>query len=258
MGIKYKHGAEEVQALAQQAGKAQAAQQELQRQFQKEMGVMQFQMELEAQRRAQLWELEKAEIASRNDFAREERIRAQKLEERDRKLKAIEESEIIPEDKKEYYRMQVMGVEGLISPAQQAQIDLRSRALDIQEQRIEASKDPMAELIDRLSNPSAAPTVVDPVQAKSIAKVKQSMQPLSAVPPARIPQRPDGQFVIFDSDGNKYAAPPDELPQYIAEGYFTVPLPAPEIPYSPEERVQSGLKNTGQGLNALRSAVWGD
>jgi len=78
MAIQYKYGEEEVKALAQQAGKAQAANIQLQQRFQKDMAMMEYQLGLEKQRRAMAWDMEKMEIASRNDFEREERERVNK------------------------------------------------------------------------------------------------------------------------------------------------------------------------------------
>jgi len=81
MPITYKYGEGEVKALAQKAGKAQAAQQKLQMRFQKDMALMDYQFKLAAQQRAKAWELEKMEIASRNDFAVQEQERVQKKQE---------------------------------------------------------------------------------------------------------------------------------------------------------------------------------
>ena len=78
MAIQYKHGMEQVQALAQQAGKAQAAKVQLDMRFKKDMAMMDYQFKLAGEQRARAWDLEKMEIASRNDFSQQENARIQK------------------------------------------------------------------------------------------------------------------------------------------------------------------------------------
>jgi len=92
MPIKYQYGEGEVRALATAAGKAQAAQQAVQNRLQKDMALMDYQFRLEAAKRSRLWELEKMEIASRMDFQRSEQMRQSQLQERELRLKKINEA----------------------------------------------------------------------------------------------------------------------------------------------------------------------
>lgn len=96
-------------AKKEQAYARQATAQLEQIQLQKEMDEFQFNIEKErmklqetykiaADQRAYEWELEKAEIASRNDFERQERQRSIKLDELDAKIKAIESSDLLADD----------------------------------------------------------------------------------------------------------------------------------------------------------------
>ena len=69
MPIDYKHGAEEVKALGAQAGKAQAAREGIQRRFQKDMAVMDYNMRIQAEQMSKDWELQKMVLKSQLDFA---------------------------------------------------------------------------------------------------------------------------------------------------------------------------------------------
>ena len=73
-------------------------------QQQKEREERERQWDLEAEQRARLWEIEKMEIRSRLDFEREERQRQQKLDEIDAAMKQIDETDRIPDNKKEAYK----------------------------------------------------------------------------------------------------------------------------------------------------------
>jgi hypothetical protein len=84
MAIVRRFGAEQVQALAAQAGQAQAKAREadvkLKQRFQKDMAMLNYNMELFKQQKAMQWETEKMELASRLDFEQSERRRRQKQE----------------------------------------------------------------------------------------------------------------------------------------------------------------------------------
>jgi hypothetical protein len=93
MAIRVRHGdIRDIAELGVLAGKAQAAQREIdyaqamarqarQMQHEKEMTTFRAKLDIEAEKRAQMWEFEKMEIRSRLDFEREERERQQKLDE---------------------------------------------------------------------------------------------------------------------------------------------------------------------------------
>lgn len=57
---------------------------------QREMAEFDAQLQIDSEKRARIWEFEKAEMSSRVDFEREERRRQVKLDERDAKLDALE------------------------------------------------------------------------------------------------------------------------------------------------------------------------
>jgi len=89
--------------LAQLAGEAEAAKRaeafaqqrlmaQLQAEQQRERLEFQARLSLEAEQRAQLWELEKMEIRSRNTFALQEKKWLQKEEEKQAKMKKLEEA----------------------------------------------------------------------------------------------------------------------------------------------------------------------
>jgi hypothetical protein len=96
MGIKVQHGkVEDVAKLGILAGKSEAAAEAMQRQLlqiehDKQMLQFRAELDLEAAKRSQQWEVEKMEIRSRTDFAREEGRRQQKLAEKQSKLDALE------------------------------------------------------------------------------------------------------------------------------------------------------------------------
>jgi hypothetical protein len=102
MGIKVQHGkVEDVAKLGILAGKSEAAQKTIARaeamqrqllQIEHDKQMLQFraELDLEAAKRSQQWEVEKMEIRSRTDFAREEGRRQQKLAEKQSKLDALE------------------------------------------------------------------------------------------------------------------------------------------------------------------------
>jgi hypothetical protein len=66
--IQYHLGAEEVQAQAAKAGKAQAQREkaniDLEQRYRTDMAMMDYQFRLEAEQRARAWDLEKMEIPS--------------------------------------------------------------------------------------------------------------------------------------------------------------------------------------------------
>ena len=148
MAIQYSYGAEEVQAKAAQAGKAQAAKVQLQQQFQKDMAMMDYGFRIQAEQRARAWELEKMEIASRMDFQQGERLRLQKEENYQNALNEIDKrvaDGVVPVEIAERAKMDAalkhFGAAGTaeflgVSPGQQQSFDLRQRELDLREQQI--------------------------------------------------------------------------------------------------------------------------
>jgi len=113
MAIRVEHGTvAPVAQLALAAGRAETAKR-------KEMLAFQAMLSAEASQRAQLWELEKMEMRSRNDFALLERRREisemddifeeqRKKRELQAKLEAIDKSEILSDREKADMRLQVM------------------------------------------------------------------------------------------------------------------------------------------------------
>lgn len=73
-----------------------------------ELATMQMraEYEIEGERRSHEWELEKAEIASRNDFMEEERKRLTKHQEYDAAMKAIDKTDSLSPKEKEDFKLQ--------------------------------------------------------------------------------------------------------------------------------------------------------
>lgn len=108
-----------VQRIAEQR-EARRAQQEaiqLQLQAQRDMKMIDYQMELEKYKRSHEWEIEKMEVASRIDFEKEERAKAAKESEYQSKKKAILESDALGKEQKAKLAvaldMEYLGASGL-------------------------------------------------------------------------------------------------------------------------------------------------
>jgi len=241
MPISYKYGEAEVRALAQRAGKARAAQQQLEMNFKKEQMMMDYQFRLAAEQRARAWDLEKMEIASRNDFQREEQARMQKQQRWSLIKKQIEETDTLEPQQKEqalydnYVKLYGGVVPERLTPYQQETIRLR-------EAEIEARRDPAKELIrQKLAERAGeapiggAPGVTAPVTAPAPAapatqqvvgqEALKALVPLSQVPHADIPQDETGKFIVVDPrNGEQWAVSAQELPSYIEQGFATRPV----------------------------------
>lgn len=117
MAIRVEHGKPStIIAAAQRAGEARAAvtvaqqaQEESDRleaqqqefEFKKVLRQQDMAIDLQMQERAKLWEIEKMQLRSQGDFAREERKRAQALDSYDAAVKYIDDSEYFDEGQKE-------------------------------------------------------------------------------------------------------------------------------------------------------------
>lgn len=75
--------------------------------FRREVATLEHQWDLEAWNRAKAWEIEKAELTSRADFAREEEKRQKEISELETKRKAIRDSAILSEDEKNKWLLQL-------------------------------------------------------------------------------------------------------------------------------------------------------
>jgi hypothetical protein len=133
MTISYKYGMEEVKALGKAAGQAQA-------QFELKKMQLEQNFQLEAQARSKMWELEKMEIASRNDFLQAEQERLEKKQEFNLGIKSIDDAVskgwLTPEQaktQKANLQLKHIGLESLpsqeITPYQKESLALREKEL---------------------------------------------------------------------------------------------------------------------------------
>lgn len=95
MPIKIKHGkAETALRFAEKIGQAKEAarlaEKQMEIDYRTNLQQQELAMDLQLRERAKLWEIEKMELASRMDFAREERQRQRKLDEIDNKMRQID------------------------------------------------------------------------------------------------------------------------------------------------------------------------
>ena len=125
MRIEHTGGAAEAGIAA---GIGEFLQRRLSKKERKEQEEREQQWELEAENRARLWEIEKMEIRSRLDFEREEKLRQRKLDEIESAVKQIDETDWIPEEKKEQYKeMLYMKKLGVTVPARMVAPELYER-----------------------------------------------------------------------------------------------------------------------------------
>lgn len=240
MAIQYKHGEEEVKALAQKAGEAQAAKQELDRRFQKDMAMMdyQFRLQLEARRRA--WDLEKMEIASRNDFDLAERKRVEMMDRFNVVKEAIEgDTRLTPDEKSQLVLQNQLKIFGGVAP--ESISPYQQELLQLRREEIEARRDPIKELMkQRLAEQGAGGPTASPDQPAAPAQpvapqpqqgavlgqaALQSFVPVQSVPPVDIPQDEEGNFIVADpKSGEMFAVTPRELPEFMQKGFVTKPL----------------------------------
>ncbi len=117
--VAAQRAAELAERLAERAEQRKAQQEEFQMRLQteKQMKMLDYQMELERYRRSKEWDIEKMEIASRLDFQKDEQKRVQKEQEYEMKKKAILDSVEIDDGKKKQLSaaldMEYLGASGL-------------------------------------------------------------------------------------------------------------------------------------------------
>jgi len=245
VAIRRRYGEGEVKALAAKAGKAQAQREQanlqLQQRFQKDMAMMDYQFKLAAEQRARAWELEKMEIASRNDFALEEKRRVEKQNLFETKVQKIREAEhmIGPEEVERLVlkaRMEDLGISGM-TEYQEAQIGMQQERMALERAKLES--DPMYVAAQELKKaqqaavtpaaaavPGEAPVGgVTPQPAPVLGQAAFTKPvPLKDVSPADIPQDERGHFIVADpASGDRYTITPAELPTYIEKGFVTQP-----------------------------------
>jgi hypothetical protein len=213
MPITYKYGEEEVKALAAQAGKAQAANIQLQQRFQKDMAVMDYQFKLAAEQRARAWDLEKMEIASRNDFQQEEAKRVERQQRWSLIKQQIDETQTLtPEQKEKALYSNYMKVFGGVVP----------KPKSIEDQKIEDA------LQNRQGVPGTAAQTQTTSQASSppqaqprslgLVETPQGMQVMSAGGEMK-PINQSGMVQVVNPSGERVKIKASQLQEAIAEGY---------------------------------------
>lgn len=271
MAIVRRYGEGEVKALAAKAGKAQAEQQQanikLQQRFQKDMAMMDYQFKLAAEQRSRSWELEKMEIASRNDFALEEKRRVEKQNLFETKIQKIKDAiPQIGEDKANELilkaRLEDLGIgERGMSEYERAMMDFRQRQLESTPeyqiaQRMKAAQEakttPAAGAVP--GQPPVGGAAPQPAPVLGQAALKGAV-PLKDVAPQDIPQDERGHFIVIDPESSKqYTVTSTELPSYIEQGFVTQPkTPAWWKQLTPfaGEKEEGGLASLGRGVQEL-------
>jgi len=213
MGIEFKHGAAEVKALAAQAGKAQAANVALNQRFTKDMAMMDYQFKLAGEQRARAWDLEKMEIASRNDFQQEETARVQKQQQWSLIKKQIEDSDILSEPQKEQaLHENFMKLHGGVVPRQKS----------VEEQMMEAAfNGPQGG--GKTGGPTqgsqdTAQSSPDPGRSLGVVETPEGMQVMSPDGGMK-PINQSGMVNVINPSGERVKIKGSQLQEAIAEGY---------------------------------------
>lgn len=217
MAIRVTHGRiADVAKLGVLAGQSVAAQREIeyartmqqrliQMEHEKEMTQFRAQLDLQASMRSQQWELEKMEIRSRTDFAREESGRQQKLAEKQSRLDALERA----------------FKEGQISEE------------DYQNAHLQESTDVPFYTYAKQAERAAATTAArqDPVK-QYIAQMLAEEQP-GAAPTA---PATTGRIRVVSPQGQSGTIEAAEWPTYQAQGFRLLSSTKPESPEKPPSK----------------------
>lgn len=201
MAIRVEHGkvgtaaqlgllAGQAKFAQQQMEYAQTAAREAQRmKHEKEMAAFRAQLDIQAEQRANIWELEKMEIRSRTDFSREEAERQRKLSEKQARLDALErarkDGQITEEDYNNAYLQETTDVP-FYNYAKQEQ--MRTTAA--------AARNPIQEYLATLMSQEGAQT--------------QPAAPTGA---------PTGRIRVTSPEGQTGTIEAGEWPLYEAQGY---------------------------------------
>jgi hypothetical protein len=217
MGITYTHGIEQVQALAQQAGKAQAAKVQLDMRFKKDMAMMDYQFKLAAEQRSRSWDLEKMEIASRNDFQQEEVARVKKQEEWSLVKKQIEGTDFLSDDqKKKALYENYMKFHGGVVPKQKS-VEEQIMEQAFAEQQGGQPGTPQGARQQGARQQQAAPTSQQ--QSLGVVETPEGLQ-IMGPDGAMKPLNQSGMVHVINPDGEKVKIKASQLREAIGElGY---------------------------------------
>lgn len=254
MSITYRYGEGEVKALAAQAGKAQAAREQVNKRFQKDMAMIGYQMELEKQQRAMAWETEKMEISSRMDFQAKEQERVEKQRQFNTALGEIDKRRVsrggtLPDEVADKATMNTaLQFQGFppadsllgLTPYQEQTLAARSREQDYRDQQLALQEEKMKSTPEYLifqkmqglggGVTPEPPTALEskPNQAGNLPRVSSKPVPLGSVAPKDV-QTENGKFIVIAPDGSQETIRPDEYGWAIEQNYSVNPI----IPSSP-------------------------
>lgn len=260
MPISYEYGGTETAKLAQVAAKERTQReresQALAIQQQKELAQFNIQLQTESEKRARAWELEKMEIASRNDFAMQEMERQaqfemqlqkqiQEQQEMNAKIKAVQNSDIFDsEEKEEIITQMITGVpvyaQGQKTPSFKSQL--------LEEQSVaKAAAEELASLEDRWNidrrkwifniAKRKIPYITDPETGKEREMTSEEFDYYTQLQEiASGSKRTDilqdiigesvfpktNEVTVIAPDGTQGTVPADQLAQALREGYKRV------------------------------------
>jgi len=252
VAVTYRFGEQEVKALAAQAGKAQAAREQVNRRFQKDMAMLGYQMELQKQQRAMAWEIEKMETASRLDFQAKESERIQKQQQFRSALNEIDKRRVsrggtLPDNVADRAAMnlalQYQGFSPLadellgLTPYQEQMMGLRTREQEMRERQLALQEEKFRTtdeylLAQRMQQQQAGITPQQPVTEAvqpsaaqiTMPGVSTKPIPLRDIPPSQVPQD-NGEYIVLDPEsGQMLAITPQEYPEYVERGFLANPI----------------------------------
>jgi len=204
--------------------------------FKKDMAMMDYQFKIAGEQRARAWDLEKMEIASRNDFSQEETLRVRKQEQWSLIEKQINETDILSDDqKKQALHENYLKIHGGVVPKQ------KSIEEQIMEQAFNEQRGQQGQGTGQgTSQPTAQPATQRSLGQTPLGVVEtpEGMQIMGSDGALR-PINQSGMVNVVNPSGERVKIKAAQLQEAIAEGYQFIGVAASSMaPTVQETNVQ--------------------